>query len=138
MSEEPKIHEKHKFAILVEDEPIHQFLTKKYLKETGFFNNVSVFSDGKEAFEELIAMHDRASKLPDIILLDLNMPVWSGWDFLDAFQSSKISGLITIVILTSSQAEEDRVQAVEYGLGDNFIVKPLSKETALTILNFLD
>lgn len=130
--------EKLKYAVLIEDEPIHQFLTKKFLKEAGFFENIKVFSDGKEAFDEMVNLQNNGTHLPEIILLDLNMPVWTGWDFLNAFKNLKIYNQVTIVILTSSQEEEDRLHAAEYGLDNNFLIKPLSKDKALTILKFLE
>jgi len=129
--------EKNKFAILIEDEPIHQYITKKFLKQTGAFADIKVFSDGKDAFDEMLILQNNSDQLPDIILLDLNMPVWTGWDFLDAFKELDIYKKVTIVILTSSQAEEDRIHATKYGLGDQFIVKPLSKDAALVVLDFL-
>jgi len=126
-----------KLAILVEDDPIHQFLAKKHLTDLDLFDRLEIFNDGKEAYEAIQQKLDDEALLPDLILLDLNMPIWSGWDFLEAFKALDIKKVITIIILTSSDAEADRILADRYGLADHYIIKPLSREKAQIIFDFL-
>ena len=56
---------------------------------------------------------------------------------MDTFEDLEFFKQISIAILTSSKAEEDRIHTAEYGLGEQLIVKPLSKDTALLVLEFM-
>lgn len=118
---------------IVDDDPTHVFITKKYLEKTGKVDSIIVCTDGKMAFEKLKAIIGIGGTLPDIILLDLNMPVWDGWHFLDEFVKVPISKKITIYILTSSVSEVDKKRAETYNLNGNYIIKPLN----MTALNEL-
>ena len=121
-------------ACLIEDDPVHAFLSTKYLKMSGMIENILVLSNGQEAYEKLEAILFSGSELPELILLDLNMPVWDGWQFLDEFLKLPIDKKITIYILSSSINQEDHKKALEYNKVSNFIVKPITLETLLPIL----
>jgi CheY-like chemotaxis protein len=60
-------------------------LNKKNHAKTQFCNNFIEFHNGKDAFNQLKEDIEQDRPLPDLILLDLNMPVWDGWQFLDEF-----------------------------------------------------
>ena len=111
---------------LIEDDPIHVFLSKKYIEMTGVIKNVLIYNNGKDAFDNLKAMFTSGQELPELILLDLNMPIWDGWQFLEEFTKIPIDKVITIYILTSSLIKEDLENAEKYGLKGNYIVKPIS------------
>lgn len=121
-------------ACLIEDDPVHAFLSTKYLKMSGMIENILVLSNGQEAYEKLEAILFSGSELPELILLDLNMPVWDGWQFLDEFLKLPIDKKITIYILSSSINQEDHQKAMEYNKVSNFIVKPITLETLLPVL----
>ena len=61
-------------ACLVEDDPIHVFITKKQLEIIGLAENLMVCKNGKEAYDKMRAIIKAGESLPDLILLDLNMP----------------------------------------------------------------
>ncbi len=121
-------------ACLIEDDPIHAFLSSKYLKLSGLVEDILVLSDGQEAYEKLKALMFAESKLPELILLDLNMPIWDGWKFLDEFLKLPVQSEITIYILSSSISEEDHEKAKEYNEVSNFIVKPITLDTLVPLL----
>ena len=121
-------------ACLIEDDPVHAFLSTKYLKMSGMIENILVLSNGQEAYEKLEALLFSGSELPELILLDLNMPVWDGWQFLDEFLKLPINKEITIYILSSSINQEDHKKAREYNKVSNFIIKPITLETLIPIL----
>ncbi|MUP46049.1 response regulator [Gramella sp. BOM4] len=121
-------------ACLIEDDPVHAFLSTKYLKMSGMIENILVLSNGQEAYEKLEALLFSGSELPELILLDLNMPVWDGWQFLNEFLKLPIEKKITIYILSSSINQEDHKKAMEYNRVRNFIVKPITLETLVPIL----
>ncbi len=118
---------------LIEDDMIQVFLTKKYLQKTGRVVKVVDFHNGKVAFDALKERSAKGEPLPDIILLDLNMPVWDGWEFYEAFLELPDSGSVVTWILTSSMDVSDKKKAEEYGLRDRYLSKPLGFETLISI-----
>ncbi len=124
-------------ACIVEDDPMHLFLTKKHIELTGLVEKILVCKNGKDAYDTLKALFVNSENLPQIIFLDLNMPVWDGWQFLDEFTKIPVTQKITIYILTSSVHEEDLKRAETYSLTRNYLVKPISPEQMKTLLSEL-
>jgi len=124
-------------ACIIEDDPIHLFITKRYIELTGYVEKILVCKNGKEAYDKLNAMFLNSEKLPRIIFLDLDMPIWDGWQFLDEFIKIPIhiDQKITIYILTSSNNEEDYKRAEKYNLSNKYIVKPIKPSRLKKILS---
>jgi CheY-like chemotaxis protein len=109
--------------LLVEDNPGDIELTREALRVSKITNELSVVQDGKAALERLEA-HEAQGNLPDLILLDLNLPGMSGTEVLSHIKSKPGLSRIPIVILTSSQAETDIVRS--YDLHANcYVTKPI-------------
>ena len=121
-------------ACIVEDDPMHLFITKKYIELSGFVEKILVCKNGKEAYDTLKAMFLNSEKLPQIIFLDLNMPIWDGWQFLDEFTKIPIEQKVTIYILTSSNSDVDFKKAEQYSLKSNYLVKPINQSQLKSIL----
>lgn len=121
-------------ACIVDDDPIYVFATKKVMRMAGFCESFLVFKNGKEALESLSAIVLEGSKMPEVILLDLNMPVMDGWQFLDEFTQIQPPQKITIYIVTSSINPEDVERAKAYEDVANYIVKPVSEKSLYDIL----
>ncbi len=115
-------------ACIIEDDPTHVYITKRFLNLTGLLESILICSNGKDAFTKLKAIISSGEKLPELILLDLNMPVWDGWQFLDAFKEIPVEDKIDIYILTSSNNEADIERAKNYNIDSNYIVKPITLE----------
>lgn len=113
---------------IIDDDPVHIFVTRKVLELGELCESIMVFRNGLEAFDRLKAICINGEILPDVILLDLNMPIWDGWDFLDAFTQIPIKKKIVIYIVTSSNNPEDTRRASTYQEVSKFIVKPISIE----------
>lgn len=111
--------------LLIDDDFISVFLTKKLLRQEGFADSISFFRSSQEALSHIKQM--LPDQLPDIILLDLNMPVMSGWAFLEALKPDEhyFIGRCRIYILTSSLAPRDTARSQEFGLVTGLIHKPL-------------
>lgn len=124
-------------ACIVEDDPVHLFITQNYIELSGFVDKILVCKNGKEAYDTLKALFLNSEKLPQIIFLDLNMPVWDGWQFLDEFTKIPIKEQIIIYILTSSNNEQDIKRAEQYGLKSNYLVKPIEQDQLGQILTEL-
>tara|TARA_B100001115_G_scaffold173784_1_gene158225 strand:- start:4087 stop:4479 length:393 start_codon:yes stop_codon:yes gene_type:complete len=116
-------------ACLVEDDPIHVFITKKQLEIIGLAENLMVCKNGKEAYDKMRAIIKAGESLPDLILLDLNMPIWDGWRFLEEFIKIPARQQIIIFILTSSTSKADIKKAEEFNLRSNYLVKPVTLES---------
>jgi CheY-like chemotaxis protein len=121
-----------KKILLVDDDKINNFLSTLIINNSKIAKVCKECFNGQEAidFLESAAIDD----LPDIILLDLNMPVLDGWQFLDFFMKMESNSLILIYILTSSNYDADMSKAKSYSCVKDYIVKPLKKEILLDIL----
>ena len=101
-------------------------ICKKLTVKSGISDDIIVCYNGAEAIDQLqVLLAER--KLPDLILLDLNMPVMNGWEFLDEFLKFKaIHQLeIPIFIISSTVHSQDIVKASTYSCVRKFFVKPL-------------
>lgn len=87
---------------IVDDDPITVFGIKRMLKPVTNCEDVEIFQNGKEAFDALVAKMEQGENLPDVIFLDINMPIMDGWDFLEEMMQLPIEERIVINILTSS------------------------------------
>ncbi|MDF3820802.1 response regulator [Leptospira sp. 96542] len=125
-------------ACVVEDDPIHLFLTKKVITLSGLVTHIIVCENGKEAYDMLKSRILSDETLPELILLDLNMPVWDGWQFLEEVTLIPVLRQITIYILTSSSNEEDLIRADKYNLRGNYLIKPISVEKFAEIVEELN
>ena len=115
--------------ILVDDQPIANFITKKLLEIEGYKENVKDYTDALSAFENLKA------EATAIIFLDLNMPVMSGWDFLE--EMKKFGLTHKTIILSSSTSELDIEKAKQYPCVIDYVVKPLNKMKFSQIASYL-
>lgn len=120
--------------LLVEDNPADVRLTKEALKESKVHNNLAVATDGIEALAYLRRQGKYAdSFMPDLILLDLNLPKKDGREVLAEIKADDSLKSIPVVVLTSSQAERDIVKA--YNLHANcYITKPVDLEQFIQVV----
>jgi len=124
--------------LLVEDNPGDERLTREALKEGKVFNNLHWAKDGVEAIEFLRrkGKHANAPR-PDIILLDLNLPKKDGREVLSEIKQDPELRAIPVVILTTSQAEEDVLRS--YDLHANcYVTKPVDLEKFIVVVQSID
>ena len=121
-------------VLLVEDDPITIMVCDRIIKMTSFAENVKSCENGKVAIDYLNSLSEDSPQ-PDIIFLDINMPVMNGWDFLEelAKVKSRFKTLPRIYLLSSTVDPEDYKKAKNYSLVEDFISKPLSKEALQNI-----
>lgn len=116
-----------KNILLVDDDYIFNFLNQKVLQRMGIANEIYTALNGKEALKLFFPMAGKAGILPDVILLDINMPIMDGFSFIDAMKESDIPGKenIAIIIVSSSQNPGDIKRALDRGV-EHFLSKPLA------------
>lgn len=116
---------------VVQDDLLYQTLTQKILQASGFPNEILLFNNGSFMISYLQEHKEDSQKLPDIILLDMNMPVMDGWAFLEEYE--KLSPLLnknsSIFIHTSSLYIEDLDKVKGYSCVTGSIPKPLRINT---------
>ena len=120
-----------KVILLVEDNADDELLTLRALKNNNIRNEVVVARDGVEALEYVWGdgkpqEHSRG-RLPEVVLLDLNLPKLDGFEVLRRLRADERTRLVPVVILTSSNEERDRMAG--YNLGANsYVRKPVDFE----------
>ena len=120
---------------LVDDDSVFVFITSKIIKQSNMVRNLQVFENGMDALTFLKENPDKHDILPDIILLDLSMPIMDGWQFLDEYAKLKIRKTITIYICSSSISPGDLNKAKSINAVSEYIIKPISKEKIVEIIH---
>ena len=115
---------------LIDDNDIDLLISRKLLHKYDETITVQQFKEPRQALKELVRT---PYDLPDIIFLDLNMPVMSGWDFLDSL-TTLVQEPITIYLLTSSLDDRDREKAKKYPIVQGYLTKPLSLPVIDTLI----
>lgn len=113
-----------KTVLVVEDNPDEAFIIKRALAKGSIHVNTIVFNSGDEVVNYLFPVAG-SNKLPDLILLDLKLYGMSGFDVLRKIKSSNRTHFIPVVIHSSSELPQDRIEAFSSG-ASSFIRKPIS------------
>lgn len=121
-------------ACIIDDDPIFVYGAKRIMKLAEFAESFMVFHNGYDALVNLSRIIESGERSPDLILLDLNMPVLDGWQFLDKFVTIPAAKDIVVYIITSSISQADRSKAENYGLSSRYIVKPITPEDLTQII----
>lgn len=129
---------KAKSVYLIDDDEIFQFATKRFIEIKNLSKSIEIFANGKRALDHILTQKKGDdSFLPEIILLDLNMPIMDGWDFLMEMEKLDISmKQNTIVyILSSSIDDKDIARANKISLVRDYVIKPVDEEKLNKIFN---
>jgi CheY-like chemotaxis protein len=121
-----------KSILLIDDDKNDNFYHEREILKALPGINVIAKTSGMEALEYLKSDHNK----PELIFLDINMPIWDGWAFLleySRLDPESQKGTM-IMVLTSSKNPTDELRAKAWGFVAGFIIKPLSKETMLEII----
>lgn len=115
-------------VFLVDDDPINNLINRRLLGKVGISDRIVEFLSGDDALEMLSAEPVENKVL---VLLDINMPVMNGWEFLDKYKSILPHRKDKILILSSSIDFQDRQKAKEYSIVEGFMEKPLNLEVLI-------
>lgn len=131
---------KAELAFIVDDDTMYTSILAKMIKVKKACNNLMIFGNGAEALEYLQFAIEEAKNVPDVILLDINMPIMDGFDFLEAYISlvPQLPKDITIYMITSSVHDADREKAETFNQISKFIVKPITMEEIERLFDITD
>lgn len=120
--------------LLVEDDDVTNFINTRLINGLNITEEIKIVSNGKEAISYLLNCIKNSISYPELILLDLNMPVMDGFEFLRVYKDSELDKYdIKIAVLTSSTNKGDMDRLEEIGKVD-IIIKPLTADKLKSLL----
>ncbi len=126
---------------IIDDDLIYQFLAKEEITYTNLVSKVMFFDDGAQAIKYITSKLDTSdiALLPDVIFLDINMPIMDGWEFLEAYLPLKprIGKNIVIYVVSSSIDMRDLDRARNISAVSDYIIKPISSNRLVSIFTEL-
>jgi len=128
-----------KSICVIDDDMIYQFAVKLNLKQHQLADNVMTFDNGEEAKKYFAENAGDPDKLPDVILLDINMPIMDGWDFLEWYKLNKetFARKVPVFMVSSSIDWRDIERAKSYDTVLDYISKPLTEGNFFEIVHKL-
>ena len=124
--------------LVIDDDDINIFIIKKIVEKTGYDARMVAKTNGQLAIDYVKELIGSGQSLPHLILIDINMPVLNGWEFLEAYQKLGIEKEIDMYMLSSSVYENDIEKAKTYKAVKGFISKPLSIERLIELFEGKD
>ena len=118
-------------VFVVDDDKIFHFIIKKLLVHNNINVSPKFFENGLQAIEGIKTKLNKGENPPDLILLDINMPILDGWQFLEEFKAikDKLSKEIIIYIVSSSDDSTDKNKAKNYQSEvKNYYLKPMTAD----------
>ncbi|MDO6492064.1 MAG: response regulator [Cellulophaga sp.] len=125
-----------KSILLIDDDEATNFLHKMVIKKLNCTNDVIVKTNGQEAIDYLKTEKDGVFPQPSLILLDINMPIMNGWEFLQEYKKLEENQMAetVIVMLTTSLNPDDKARALGFTQINDFKSKPLTPDGLRDIL----
>ena len=125
--------------LLVDDDRATNFLNKLLLDKMGVADTIKTARNGMEAMDYLMRAFqgERDCPVPDLICLDINMPMVNGWEFLERYEPmpDDFKKSITVLMLSTSLRQEDIERAKQLPLIKGFVLKPLTENEVMRVLD---
>ncbi|WP_339704404.1 response regulator [uncultured Kriegella sp.] len=124
---------------IVDDDDIYKYALTKSVATLLEGNQVSLFANGEDTLDHILTHQNDLAALPDIILLDIDMPVMDGFQFLEEYEkiAHSLAKKITIYMVSSSVDPEDVIRAKSFETVTDYISKPLNENKFESILSEL-
>lgn len=122
---------------IIDDDRIFIYGTKRIMKNIGFDGNIIVYNNGQDAMDGLVEIAEQNGKLPSLILLDLNMPIMNGLEFLEEYRKIPIDqkNEVVLYVISSSVDPIDCEKVKSFDEVKNYILKPVTPNDLAKILN---
>lgn len=119
---------------IVDDDDVYHYTARRLLERSNLCTQIVTYTSSEEAIKNL---ETDSENLPDIILLDINMPVLNGWQFLNRVEKSmpELAQKKNVIMVSSSDASEDIDKSAGYSMVRGFIVKPLTIDKLKTAIS---
>lgn len=121
-----------KTICIINDDDIFTFILKKSITKLNVCSQILTFANGQEAMDEF---SKNGIVLPNIILLDINMPIMDGWEFLSAFQGISTNEKIDIYLISAHVSDEDSLKVKNNKRITGILYDPTENETIMKIVN---
>lgn len=112
--------------LVIDDDDINIFIISKIVEKTGYDVEICAKHNGQLAIDYIKDLLSENQNLPDLVLIDINMPILNGWEFIEAFEALDLKADNDMYMLSSSVYENDIEKAKSYKSVKGFISKPLS------------
>jgi CheY-like chemotaxis protein len=115
--------------LLIEDDDTINFYNEYVIKELGVSQEVQIALNGREALNYLEQRAQSGQPMPELIFLDINMPVMNGFEFIEEFEQREWKGSTLVVMLTTSLHPNDVARAKQYSSISEYLHKPLMEDS---------
>lgn len=121
---------------IIDDDPIFIYGTKRIMNEVNFSDTILEYNNGQDALEGLTEITEAGDLMPEVIFLDLNIPIMNGWEFLEEFDKLPVQNekKIIIYIVSSSVDPRDLKRLKDFKQVDNYILKPITPNDLEAVL----
>ncbi|MFP2995491.1 response regulator [Spongiivirga sp. MCCC 1A20706] len=127
---------------IIDDDNLYLKIVSRIIESKDLCKDIVIFKNGKEAIDHFSTLVDLPEnrRVPDVIFLDLNMPIMDGWEFLDEFLKidEAVRQRITLYVVSSSIDPRDINRAKSFETVKDYLVKPLSLEALKKVFQFND
>lgn len=115
-------------AFIIDDDEVYIYAIRRLIKIQNLCEELFVFTDGQQAVDYLLAHKNDGTPMPDLILIDVNMPVLDGWGFIEEFQKmdSNLTKNTKLFMVSSSIDPRDLKKAKEIPIIVKYIFKPIT------------
>lgn len=122
-----------KSVLFIDDDETFLYVLERTAKKIENISDVYLAKNGKEALDMLKSWQGMGEKLPNVMFVDINMPVMDGFEFLERFKKQReelecLKRIVPVVMLTSSHHESDKEKALSTGVVEKYIIKPAGIE----------
>ena len=125
---------------LIDDDNIYQYTAKVLLESTGMTGQIYAFYNGLDALNFFTDHKDSNIEiLPDVIFLDINMPVMNGWEFLEEYQKiyQTLAKSIVVYVVSSSVDTDDMLKSRSFSAVTDYLIKPVNRTKFMELIERL-
>ncbi len=123
--------------LVVDDDDINVFIIRKIAAKTGYPIQLESKADGQQALDYLNDLLAQDKPFPDLILVDINMPLMNGWEFLENYERLNVPEGTHVYMVSSSVYENDIEKAKSFKAVNGFISKPMSLERLTELVRLI-